>query len=234
LKNPVDVTLDQEGQEIDARGRDGDVGRERDHRPSRRFCDRRRRPHIVGEYGPEDELRPRSQLRLSRLGGRVGARVIILDHERDGGRAGIVDRELRRVAHRDADRAWSPVLGEREDHADPNRACAQRFADGRSGGRLSRRGGGAASVAWHFQARRIAASERHRYPAAKQAAPGQASSCCRLLRGKLHTHLWSERRSRGQAHCAAPFKMPARNGRHLPAVDGNCGIFTCAWLCVDP
>jgi hypothetical protein len=29
------------------------------------------------------------------------------------------------------------------------------------------------------------------------------------------------------------FEMTTRDRRHSLAVDGNCGIFTCAWLCVD-
>ena len=29
-------------------------------------------------------------------------------------------------------------------------------------------------------------------------------------------------------------KYQRRERRHSLAVDGNCGIFTCAWLCVDP
>ena len=111
LKDPVDIALDQEGQQIDARGRDGDVGREGDHRPSRRLCRRRRRSHIVGEHGPEDELRPGAELRLSRLGRAVSGRMVVLNHERDGRGAGIADRQLRRVAHRSADRAWRRRFG---------------------------------------------------------------------------------------------------------------------------
>ena len=189
LEDPVDIALDQEGQEIDARRRDADVGRERDHRPARRFCRRRRRPHVVGEHRPEDELRPRAEFRLSGLSRGVGARMVILDHQGDGGTAEIVDRQLRSVAHRDADRAWAAVLGQRQDHADPNRACAQRLADGgppavgRAGADRGRRRRRSA-----FRRRpncsRRASTPARRQAAARRVRPRPAAGCSS---GKPHT-----------------------------------------------
>ena len=65
--------------------------------------------------------------------------MVVLNHEGDVGTAEIFDRQLGGVAHRDADLAWSAVLGQRQDHADANRSGAQRLADERRPGRGRRR-----------------------------------------------------------------------------------------------
>ena len=81
--DPVDVILDQEGQQVDAARGGGQVGRIGDHRLARGLGDFGRRAHVAGEEWAEDQLRALADRRLRASRAPSGVERSSLTSDRD-------------------------------------------------------------------------------------------------------------------------------------------------------